>query len=54
VVFGGSGDRVLCTLVQGDVRYEKGVTDWHGLTVAAASARSRMLARAPEPVRELA
>ena len=54
VVFGGSPERVLCTLVQGDVRYEKGGTDWHGLTVAAASARSRMLARAPEPVRELA
>jgi len=54
VVFGGSPERVLCTLVQGDVRYEKGVTDWHGLTVAAANARARMLARAPEPVRELA
>jgi 5-methylthioadenosine/S-adenosylhomocysteine deaminase len=54
VVFGGSPERVLCTFVQGHVRYEKGVTDWHGLTVAAASARARMLARAPEPVRELA
>lgn len=53
VVFGGSEDRVLCTVVRGNVRYERGVTDWHGLTAAAASARSRMLARAPDPVREL-
>ena len=54
VVFGGSPDRVRLTLVRGDVRYEKGVTDWHELTAAAASARARMLAGATEPVRELA
>ncbi|HET9673449.1 MAG TPA: amidohydrolase family protein [Gaiellaceae bacterium] len=54
VVFGGSPERVRCTLVQGDVRYEKGVTDWHELTAAASSARARMLAGATEPVRELA
>jgi 5-methylthioadenosine/S-adenosylhomocysteine deaminase len=54
VVFGGSPDRVRFTLVQGDVRYEKGVTDWHELTAAASSARARMLEGATEPVRDLA
>jgi 5-methylthioadenosine/S-adenosylhomocysteine deaminase len=54
VVFGGSPDRVRLTLVRGDVRYEKGVTDWHELTAAAANARARMLTGATEPVRELA
>jgi cytosine/adenosine deaminase-related metal-dependent hydrolase len=54
VVFGGSPDRVRLTLVGGDVRYEKGVTDWHELTAAASSARARMLEGATEPVRELA
>ena len=53
VVFGGSPERVLFTLVQGDIRYEKGATDWHELTAAASSARARMLEEAPEPVREL-
>ncbi len=54
VVFGGSPDRILCTVTQGETRYEKGVTDWHELTAAASSARARMLAQAPQPVRELA
>jgi 5-methylthioadenosine/S-adenosylhomocysteine deaminase len=54
VVFGGSPERVLCTVVQGNTRYEKGVTEWHELIDAAGSARARMLARAPEPIRELA
>lgn len=54
VVFGGSPERVLCTVVQGNTRYEKGVTDWHELIDAAASARARMLSGAAEPVRELA
>ena len=54
VVFGGSPDRVRLTLVRGDVRYEKGVTDWHELTAAASNARARMLEEATEPVRELA
>jgi cytosine/adenosine deaminase-related metal-dependent hydrolase len=53
VVFGGSAERVLFTLVQGDVRYEKGVTDWHELIDAASSARARMLAAAPQPLRAL-
>jgi cytosine/adenosine deaminase-related metal-dependent hydrolase len=53
VVFGGSAERVLFTLVQGDVRYEKGVTDWHELIDAASNARARMLAAAPQPLRAL-
>ena len=53
VVFGGSPERVLFTLVQGDIRYEKGETDWHELIDAASSARARMLAAAPQPLRAL-
>jgi cytosine/adenosine deaminase-related metal-dependent hydrolase len=53
VVFGGSAERVLFTLVHGDIRYEKGVTDWHELIDAASSARARMLAAAPRPLRAL-
>ena len=44
VIFGGSPDRVLLTLVEGAVRYEKGGMDWHEVRRRAASARSRMLA----------
>jgi 5-methylthioadenosine/S-adenosylhomocysteine deaminase len=54
VVFGGSAERVLFTLVQGDVRYEKGVTDWHELIDAASSVRAHMLAAAAQPLRALA
>jgi 5-methylthioadenosine/S-adenosylhomocysteine deaminase len=54
IVFGGSPERVLCTVVEGNTRYEKGVTDWHELIDAAASARALMLTQAVEPVRELA
>lgn len=43
VVFGGSADRVLATLVSGEPRYEKGGFEWHELIDAASSARSRML-----------
>lgn len=53
MVFGGSPERVRFTLVQGDIRYEKGVTEWHELTVAASRARARMLEAVAEPVREL-
>jgi hypothetical protein len=53
VVFGGAPERVLFTLVHGDIRYEKGVTDWHELIDAASSARARMLAAAPQPLRAL-
>ena len=34
--------------------YEKGVTEWHELTVAASRARTRRLAGAPGAVRRLA
>jgi cytosine/adenosine deaminase-related metal-dependent hydrolase len=46
VVFGGSPQRVLFTVVEGETRYENGVTDWHELIDAAASVRARMLAEA--------
>lgn len=54
IVFGGSAERVLCTVVQGNAQYEKGVTEWHELIDVAGSARARMLARKPEPIQELA
>jgi len=44
VVFGGSPDRVLATFVNGELRYERGGTEWHELTAAAHSARRAMLA----------
>jgi cytosine/adenosine deaminase-related metal-dependent hydrolase len=44
VVFGGSPDRVITTLVDGEARYERGGFEWHELRQRAASARSRMLA----------
>jgi aminodeoxyfutalosine deaminase len=44
VVLGGSPDRVLTTLVDGEARYERGGFEWHELRQRAASARSRMLA----------
>ena len=43
VVFGGSPDRVAATLVDGEVRYEKGGFEWHELRRNAATARGRML-----------
>ena len=52
VVFGGSPDRVLLTLVDGLPRYEKGVNEWHELTAAASSARGRMLAEDPQRPRQ--
>jgi cytosine/adenosine deaminase-related metal-dependent hydrolase len=44
VVFGGTPDRVLLTLVAGEGRYEKGGFEWHDLRRSAAAARARMLA----------
>jgi cytosine/adenosine deaminase-related metal-dependent hydrolase len=44
VVLGGSPDRVITTLVDGEARYERGGFEWHELRRRAASARSRMLA----------
>ena len=50
VVFGGSAERVILTLVDGVARYEKGVTEWHELIAAASSARGRMLHAQEQPL----
>jgi 5-methylthioadenosine/S-adenosylhomocysteine deaminase len=42
-VLGGSPERVVATLVSGQLRYEKGGKTWHELIGAARSARSRLL-----------
>ena len=47
VVFGGSPERVLLTLVGGEERYRKGEFDWHELRHAAARARARLLGVLP-------
>ena len=39
-----SGERVLLTVVDGEERYRKDETEWHGLIAAARRARARMLA----------
>jgi 5-methylthioadenosine/S-adenosylhomocysteine deaminase len=44
VVLGGSPDRVLLTVVDGETRYEKGEFEWDVLRSASATARRRMLA----------
>jgi cytosine/adenosine deaminase-related metal-dependent hydrolase len=49
VVFGGAPHRVLLTVVEGEIRYENGVTEWQELIDAAASVRERMLAAASQP-----
>jgi 5-methylthioadenosine/S-adenosylhomocysteine deaminase len=46
VVYSGSPERVLATLVDGEARYERGGIEWRELQRSAASARSRMLASA--------
>jgi cytosine/adenosine deaminase-related metal-dependent hydrolase len=47
VVFGGSPERVICTLVDGDTRYDRDEFEWRELTAAATRARRRLLAAAP-------
>jgi len=47
VVYGGAPDRITATLVDGEVRYERGGFGWHELTDAASRARSRLLQRDP-------
>ena len=47
VVFGGSPDRVILTLVAGEVRYEEGGFEWHDLRRSASAARARLLSEAP-------
>jgi cytosine/adenosine deaminase-related metal-dependent hydrolase len=55
VVFGGSPGCVAVTVVDGEIRYNKGEFEWHALRRKAANARSRMLdagqAAAPLPSR---
>jgi len=43
VVFGGSPDRVVLTVVDGETRYTRGGFEWHEVLSTSASARSRML-----------
>ena len=45
VVFGGSPNRVLLTLVDGEERYRKGGFGWHELRRSASAARARLLHR---------
>jgi cytosine/adenosine deaminase-related metal-dependent hydrolase len=47
VVFGGSPDRVLLTLVAGEIRYEEGGFAWHELRRSASAARARLLSSVP-------
>ena len=49
VVFGGAPHRVLLTVVDGEIRYRHGVTEWQELIDAAASVRERMLAGVSQP-----
>ncbi|MGD0167597.1 MAG: amidohydrolase family protein [Gaiellaceae bacterium] len=44
VVLGGSPERVLLTVVDGETKYEKGEFEWDVLRSASAVARGRMLA----------
>jgi cytosine/adenosine deaminase-related metal-dependent hydrolase len=50
VVFGGSPQSIITTLVDGEARYERGGFRWQELRLSARSARSRMLAAASDPV----
>jgi cytosine/adenosine deaminase-related metal-dependent hydrolase len=47
VVFGGSPDRVVLTLIAGEVRYEEGGFEWHELRRSASAARARLLSNVP-------
>jgi cytosine/adenosine deaminase-related metal-dependent hydrolase len=44
VVLGGSPERVVLTVVDGETKYEKGEFEWDVLRSASATARGRMLA----------
>jgi 5-methylthioadenosine/S-adenosylhomocysteine deaminase len=51
VVFGGSPDRVLETIVDGQTRYRKAVeTQWREVRSTASAARARMLGSPPPPL----
>ena len=43
VVLGGSPERVTATLVDGEIRYERGAFDWHELRQNGVEARGRLL-----------
>lgn len=47
VVLGGSPNRVMATLVGGEIRYERGAFDWHELRQKGVEARDRLLGLAP-------
>lgn len=49
VVYGGGSQQILATLVDGEVRYERGGFRWHELTDDASRARSLLL-QDPAPV----
>jgi 5-methylthioadenosine/S-adenosylhomocysteine deaminase len=49
VVYGGGPERILATLVDGEVRYERGGFRWHELTDAASRARSLLLRKERAP-----
>ena len=49
VVYGGGAQQVLATLVDGEVRYERGGFRWHELTDDASRARNLLL-QDPAPV----
>jgi 5-methylthioadenosine/S-adenosylhomocysteine deaminase len=51
VVLGGSPERVVLTVVDGETRYEKGEFEWDVLRSASAAARGRMLAGGRKPAR---
>jgi 5-methylthioadenosine/S-adenosylhomocysteine deaminase len=42
-VLGGSPGRVTATLVDGEIRYERGAFDWHELRQKGVEARNRLL-----------
>jgi cytosine/adenosine deaminase-related metal-dependent hydrolase len=51
VVLGGSPERVTATLVNGEIRYERGAFDWHELRRKGAEARDRLLGLPQDPRR---
>ena len=51
VVFGGGPERITATLVDGEVRYERGGFRWHELIDGASRARSLLLQQDRAPAR---
>jgi cytosine/adenosine deaminase-related metal-dependent hydrolase len=49
VVFGGSPERVLETIVDGQTRYRTGDNEWREVRSIASAARGRMLAVPRQP-----